>query len=131
MLPLDRGGSLFTIMINHFSRATHLWRQQVPNALSLLRACLALVFPLVDPSWRLTLICVAAMSEFFDGFLARRWHAVSPLGQILDPVADKLFILSTVFVLISDGSLTVLQLILISARDIIVAVGTISVFAER
>ncbi len=77
------------------------------------------------------MIAIAAASEFFDGFLARRWNAVTPLGQLLDPIADKLFILATVGTLIYEGKVTVLQFILLAARDIVVAVGTISVLQEK
>jgi CDP-diacylglycerol--glycerol-3-phosphate 3-phosphatidyltransferase len=84
----------------------------------------------IPPEWRVPLIILAALSEFLDGFLARRWHAITSLGQLLDPIADKLFILSTVGVLIHDGRVTVLQFILLAARDIVVAIGSASVVWE-
>ncbi len=45
----------------------------------------------------LGLLLVSEMSDFFDGFLARRWNKVSDLGKILDPMADTIFRLSVFF----------------------------------
>ena len=39
----------------------------------------------------------AAISDFFDGFLARKYKATSQLGEILDPIADKILILFLLF----------------------------------
>ncbi len=105
-------------------------KRNVPNALSAFRIAAAFAFPLIPATWRVPLILAAALSEFLDGFLARRWLAVTPLGQLLDPIADKLFILSTVGILIHEGRITILQFILLAARDIVVAVGTTSVVLE-
>lgn len=91
---------------------------------------MAFVFAVIPVTWRIPFILIAAASEFFDGFLARRWNAVTPLGQLLDPIADKLFILATVGTLIYEGKVTFLQFILLAARDIVVAVGTVSVLYE-
>jgi phosphatidylglycerophosphate synthase len=55
---------------------------------------------------------------------------VTPVGQLLDPIADKLFVLSTIGVLIHEQRVTVLQFILLAARDIVVAIGSASVIAE-
>lgn len=107
------------------------WRKSVPNLLSSLRIVLAFAFPFVPEALRLPIIAIALLSEFFDGFLARRWNAVTPLGILLDPVADKLFVLSTVVTLISEGRLTVLAFFLLAARDITVAIGSLSIIIEK
>jgi cardiolipin synthase len=106
------------------------WKRNVPNALSVFRILAAFAFPVAPNEWRIPIIAAAALSEFLDGFLARRWRAVTSLGQLLDPIADKLFILSTIGVLIHEHRVTVLQFILLAARDIVVAIGTASVIAE-
>jgi phosphatidylglycerophosphate synthase len=105
-------------------------RGHIPNILSLSRILMAFAFPFLPVSLRLPVIFWSLASEFFDGFLARRWNAVTSLGQALDPIADKLFVLSTVFVLISEGTLSWLDFSLIAMRDIVVAVGVFSVMAE-
>ncbi len=42
------------------------------------------------PTLLIALFVISALSDFFDGFLARRWHLVSDFGRMLDPIADKL-----------------------------------------
>ncbi len=107
------------------------FQKHVPNLLSIFRIAAAFAFPALPVAWRVPLIVLAALSEFLDGFLARKWKAVTALGQILDPIADKLFILATVGVLIYEGRVTVLQFILLAARDIVVAIGSASVIFEK
>ncbi len=104
----------------------------IPNALSIFRIVVAAFFPFLPAAIpiRLAAIVAAASSEFLDGFLARRWNAVTRFGQLLDPVADKLFVLSTAGVLIVEGRLTILQFLLLASRDLIVAIGTVSVCTE-
>lgn len=105
-------------------------RQQVPNLLSTLRIVLAIAFPFLDPSLRLPVIFIALASEFFDGYLARRWNAETLLGQSLDPIADKLFVLSTVSTLIHEGSFTWTQFVLIAMRDIVVSIGSFTTLLQ-
>jgi len=76
-------------------------KRHLPNVLTLLRI---LMTPAVgvfvardDMRAALPLLAAAALTDAADGFLARRWNAVSPAGAYLDPVADKL-LAATVFV---------------------------------
>ena len=74
------------------------------------------------------LVCVllfllAGLTDYFDGYLARKYNAVSELGEILDPIADKILV---VFILIGlsvelDSQLMALLSSLIIAREIGVA----------
>jgi CDP-diacylglycerol--glycerol-3-phosphate 3-phosphatidyltransferase len=54
--------------------------------------------------WALILYVVAASTDFFDGWLARRMHAESAWGAILDPIADKILLAGTVLGLLSQGA---------------------------
>ncbi len=52
-----------------------------------------------------TILIFAALSDFLDGFLARKWKVQSTLGKILDPTADKAALLSYMFAFyLSDGA---------------------------
>jgi CDP-diacylglycerol--glycerol-3-phosphate 3-phosphatidyltransferase len=81
-------------MIAAVFSATELWR--APNLVSLLRVPLAVAFPFVADSKpaALTVLVLAAATDVLDGQLARRLGAVTTLGAVLDPLADKLFALS-------------------------------------
>lgn len=47
---------------------------------------------------------VAAVTDFFDGWLARRWHAETRWGAILDPIADKILVAGTIVGLLASGT---------------------------
>lgn len=95
----------------------------IPNFLSALRILFAFVFPFVPPHLRLHLLGLAFASEFFDGWLARRYHWTSASGQLLDPIADKLFTFVVGVTFILADRISVTQLVLISARDLVAAFG--------
>ena len=93
----------------------------VPNTLSLIRLALAAAFPVIMPAWRLPVVVIAGLTDWLDGFVARRWHAGSATGQLLDAAADKLFVLSVLVTLTLGGVLQWWQAALIIARDLVVA----------
>jgi cardiolipin synthase (CMP-forming) len=76
----------------------------VPNALSLLRLLGVPLFlwlalgPKAD-GWAVVVLVVSSFTDWLDGKLARLLHQTSRLGQLLDPAADRLYILATVLAL--------------------------------
>lgn len=71
----------------------------IPNCLSVVRLALVpafLVFIIAD-ELRLALLTlvVSSVTDYLDGVIARRFHQISRLGQLLDPAADRLFIVAT------------------------------------
>lgn len=86
-------------MADDQARTGRVWT--LPNALSMLRLAGVPVFlwlvlgPEAD-GWALALLAVSGFTDFLDGYLARRLDQTSTLGQILDPVADRLYILAVV-----------------------------------
>ena len=82
--------------------------QQLPNLLTLLRIVLIPVFVVVFflPFEHARLIAtvilfIAGITDWLDGFLARRFELHSPLGAFLDPVADKLMVSTALVTLIT------------------------------
>jgi CDP-diacylglycerol--glycerol-3-phosphate 3-phosphatidyltransferase len=67
---------------------------------------------------------IAAITDFFDGYLARRWQLHSSLGRMLDPIADKVLVAIVLLVLCGDQILRgghVWAAIIILAREVLVS----------
>jgi len=71
----------------------------------------------------LILFSIAGVSDAVDGFLAKHYHWESRLGSILDPIADKLLLISSIFTLTWVGLLPLWLLWLVLVRDIFIVVG--------
>jgi len=72
----------------------------------------------------LGLYTVAAITDFFDGYLARAWSQQSSLGRMLDPIADKLLVAAVLLALTADGTIAGPSLwaaIVILCREILVS----------
>lgn len=95
-----------------------------PNALTVLRLLAAASFPFVPDAWRVPIVVAAALSDWLDGFLARRYGFASPLGALLDGIADKAVTLSVLGTFAHHGVLAWWQLAIIMSRDL--AVGAIA-----
>ncbi|MHA1549855.1 MAG: CDP-diacylglycerol--glycerol-3-phosphate 3-phosphatidyltransferase, partial [Alphaproteobacteria bacterium] len=67
---------------------------------------------------------IAAVSDFFDGYFARKWNQVSELGRFLDPIADKLIVVGVLLMLVSIGKVAgyhIIPVALIFFREIFVS----------
>lgn len=95
----------------------------LPNLLSAARLPLAAVFPFAGPEGRFALIAAAAVSDFLDGHLARRWNVNGALGRLLDPLTDKAFVSVLVVTLLAEGALAPGWAVAIAARDLVVLAG--------
>jgi len=74
--------------------------------------------------WALAIFTVASVTDFFDGFLARRWKQYSRLGAMLDPIADKLLVAACLLLLAADGTIAgwaIWAAIIILCREILVS----------
>jgi cardiolipin synthase len=94
----------------------------VPNLFTFLRLLGVGVFiylalgPHAD-GWAVAVLAVGGSSDWVDGFLARRLNQVSRLGELLDPVADRLYIFATVVVLTVRGVLPLWFTVALIARE--------------
>ena len=80
------------------------------------------MLPVADQNLAATLVfIVAAVTDWFDGFLARRWNQTSAFGAFLDPVADKLMVAGALLVLVQlDRANAVLSFVIIG-REIAIS----------
>jgi len=97
----------------------------VPNALSLLRLLgvpvfLWLVLNEHDPA-AVALLMVSGVTDWLDGKIARRWGQMSRLGQLLDPAADRLYILATLVGLTIRDVVPLWLTLALVGRDVLLA----------
>jgi CDP-diacylglycerol--glycerol-3-phosphate 3-phosphatidyltransferase len=96
-----------------------------PNLLTMGRI---IVIPLVlvlldrggprDCYWAALLFAGAAITDFLDGYLARKWGLVSVVGKFLDPLADKLIVMASLVWMVPMGRIAPWVVVLLLARDI-------------
>jgi phosphatidylglycerophosphate synthase len=90
----------------------------LPNTLSLARLALGPAFPWVPAGWRLAVVAFATGSDFADGALSRRLRLASSTGRLLDPLADKVFVLGVVSTLVWGETLPLWQAALLAVREV-------------
>src|SRR3712207_3560227 len=96
----------------------------LPNVLSLSRVLLAVGFVAADGAMmRVGLVSAAGLSDVLDGWVARRLNAATRWGALLDPAADRIFVLAAALSLVSGGALTAQEALLLIARDVATALG--------
>ncbi|HEU4643531.1 MAG TPA: CDP-alcohol phosphatidyltransferase family protein [Gemmatimonadaceae bacterium] len=95
----------------------------LPNLLSLARFPLAAAFVLVQGTGaRVALLSAAALTDLLDGWLARRGQTTQ-LGALLDPVADKTFVLVAISAFLFDGTIGTTDYFIVLSRDFAIAIG--------
>ncbi len=96
----------------------------IPNVLSLLRLAgvpLFLYWALVteQDGRAILLLMVAGATDYFDGLIARRYGSFTRLGQLLDPLADRLYILATLLALVARDGLPLWWALGLIGRDLV------------
>lgn len=90
----------------------------IPNCLSLLRFPLAFLFLVDSVPIRVIAVLLALATDYLDGFIARSKNSVTKIGTILDPIADRVFVLIASLTLLMEQRLTLWALGAIFARDL-------------
>ena len=112
-----------------------------PNTLTLSRLVFAVVFVflLTQASWcgnifALLVFIIASLTDFYDGFLAKRRGLISDFGKIMDPIADKILLVSA-FICLSlvnnlppNLKLPAYVPIIVISRDAIIVLGSVIVY---
>lgn len=101
--------------------------RHLPNVLTLFRIVVIppLVIILLSPSKTAGLIAtllfsVASITDWLDGYLARRLEIVTVLGKFLDPIADKLIVMAALIMIIPFGRVPAWMVLVILGREIII-----------
>jgi phosphatidylglycerophosphate synthase len=98
-------------------------KKYIPNILTSFRIFIAIIFPFVFNKigfgWLTLLLLLTLITDLFDGYLARKWNAISFTGKILDIAGDKILALST----------TITFIIFISKSLLIVMFGELTIMS--
>ena len=104
--------------------------KKVPNIISVFHICLVPVFIVVYFSddraakhYAVFVYALASLSDFLDGFLARKYQAASNLGKLLDPLGDKLMTVAVMVCITVDGLLPIWAVFIIVLKEILMAIG--------
>jgi len=112
----------------------------IPNILTLVRIALIPVFVVVywlpygwAPVWAALIFVIAGVTDWLDGYLARRLEQSSPFGAFLDPVADKLIVTTALVLLVGDPKIqsSVFSSILFAVTAAVIIGREITVSALR
>jgi cardiolipin synthase len=106
----------------------------VPNVITLVRLSLLplflwLLFAQEDRASAAFLLAALGATDFLDGYIARRFHQVSDLGKVLDPVADRLLFFVGIGGILIDGSVPVWFAVAVLVREVLVAGATLGLAA--
>lgn len=100
----------------------------VPNILTISRFVLIPLFLVLylndQPIAALTTLMVALLTDFLDGYIARRSGQVTVTGSMLDPLADKLMVLSVVLALLIKDILPWSAFVVMAFREIVMIIGS-------
>lgn len=132
-MPFDRRGvhsglaPLLQPLVAIRPTISHIARVNLPNAITFSRLVLTAVFvagtafgSTVGHWIALVSFVIAAISDFVDGWLARKMGLVTPMGKLMDPLADKILVGSAYVYLSAEGFCPVWVTVVILAREFLV-----------
>ncbi|ANA40222.1 MULTISPECIES: CDP-diacylglycerol--glycerol-3-phosphate 3-phosphatidyltransferase [Geobacter] len=105
--------------------ASPIWN--LPNILTLVRIALIPVMAvlLLSPSkeagfWAAAVFAIASVTDWLDGYLARKMEIVTVFGKFLDPIADKLMVMAALIMVLPFGRIPAWMVLVILGREIII-----------
>lgn len=103
----------------------NLWN--VPNVLTMIRMGLIPVYwVLILKDLRmeaLSVYAIASLTDLLDGYIARRYRLITDFGKLMDPVADKLMVISVMLSMVLKKVIPLLPLIILATKEIMMLLG--------
>ena len=107
---------------------SHVWT--IPNVLTMIRLLLVPVFVVVyfrtsaEPKYAaLAIFAAASLTDMLDGYLARQLHPITDFGKLLDPLADKLMVLSALVCQAVTGVFPWAAVIVVACKELVMVLG--------
>jgi CDP-diacylglycerol--glycerol-3-phosphate 3-phosphatidyltransferase len=103
------------------------WKQNLPMVLTYLRVAAApLILAILLSGWvwagwtSAGIFILASLTDWLDGMLARKFKAESTMGQLMDPIADKILVLGAIVMLLAMGRVDPIMVFILLARDVFI-----------
>lgn len=100
----------------------------IPNVLTMIRLLLVPVYWILMLGyqldyWALGAFLLASATDILDGFLARRMQCITDFGKLMDPLADKLMVLSVLSTLLIRGIIPWAPVVLLGTKELLMVIG--------
>ncbi len=112
--------------------------KHIPNILTVLRILLVPFFPIAyfsdspnNTRIALFIFILAGLTDILDGYLARHFNLITKVGTVLDPLADKLMLLTAVYTLYFAGNLHPIFPIIITVKELFMILGGIFLYLKK
>jgi cardiolipin synthase len=98
----------------------------IPNAITLIRIASTPLIIYLTYVNQLTLVCIlifiSSFSDWLDGFIARRFNQFTRLGELLDPISDRIYILTLLYIVYFLDALNILLILAVIGREIFMSI---------
>lgn len=112
---------------------TNVWT--IPNVLTMIRLILVPVFVVLffqgHRKAALAVFCAASLTDFLDGYLARKLNQVTDFGKLFDPLADKLMVLTAMVCQTFWGPLPLVAVIIVAAKELVMVLGGVFMLSKN
>lgn len=99
----------------------------VPNVLTMLRIALIPVFVILYansmPKAALVVFLLASFTDYLDGYLARKLNQITPFGKLMDPLADKIMVLTAFLCQTISGVMPVSAFVIVALKELALVLG--------
>ncbi len=111
--------------------------KKIPNILTLIRLCLVPVFIVVflleggQKNIAGSIFVLASVTDVLDGYLARKFNAMSKVGQLLDPLADKLMQIAAIVMMLIEKILPLWFVIFLASKEILMICAGFFLYSKK
>lgn len=113
--------------------------KNVPNVLTSIRFFLIFVFVWVfysnsinhNVQWSIAVFMLAGITDVLDGYIARKYDAVSDFGKLMDPLADKLMMITALICLYTKEYIPLFIIIIVLIKDLLLVIGGVFMYRRH